>query len=63
MAARQLSGQGTKERTQTRMTVFGREKNILKTMMFRDVATVLNERTHLKMVTRSVPDSLSLILG
>ncbi len=32
-------------------------------MMFRDVGTVLNERIHLTMVIRSVPDSLSLILG
>jgi hypothetical protein len=33
------------------MAVFGPEKNILKTMMFRDVTTVLNERKHLEMVT------------
>ena len=39
------------------------EKNILKTMMFRDEMTVLNERKHLKMVIRSVPDSVILILG
>ncbi len=31
--------------------------------MFRDVTIVLNERKHLEMVTRSVPDSVSLILG
>ena len=30
--------------------------------MFRDVTTVLNERKHLKMVIRSVPDSISLFL-
>ncbi len=34
-----------------------------KNIMFRDVTTVLNERKHLKMVIRSVPDSFSLILG
>ncbi len=32
-------------------------------MMFRAVTTVLNERAHLKMVIRSVPDSVSLSLG
>ncbi len=32
--------------------VFGREKIILKTMMFRYVTTVLNERKHFKMVSR-----------
>jgi hypothetical protein len=37
-------------------------KNILKNMMFRDVTTVLNERKHLKMVIRSVPDSVILCL-
>ncbi len=31
--------------------------------MFHEVTTVLNERKHLKMVIRSVPDSVSLILG
>jgi hypothetical protein len=36
---------------------------ILKTVMFRDVMTVLNERKRLKMVIRSVPDAVSLILG
>ncbi len=47
----------------TRMTVFLLEKNILKTMMFCDVTTVLNERKHLEMVIRSVPDTVKLILG
>jgi hypothetical protein len=32
-------------------------------MLFREVTTVLNERKHLKIVIRSVPDSVSLILG
>jgi hypothetical protein len=41
---------------------FQQEKN-LKTMMLRDVTNVLNERTQLEMVIRSVPDSVGLILG
>ncbi len=45
------------------MTVFWQGNFILKTMMFRDVTTVLNESKHLKMVIRSVPDSVSLNLG
>ncbi len=32
-------------------------------MMFREVKTVLNERKHLKMVIRSVTDSVCQILG
>jgi hypothetical protein len=40
---------------------FAGKKHILETMMFRDVRTVLNERRHLTMVIRSVPDSVSLI--
>ncbi len=32
-------------------------------MLFRDWKTILNERKYLKMVIRSVPDSVSLILG
>ncbi len=32
-------------------------------MMFSDVTTALYERKHLKMVVRSVPDSVSLNLG
>jgi hypothetical protein len=32
-------------------------------MMFREVTTVLNERKHLRMVIRTVPDSVSRILG
>jgi hypothetical protein len=42
--------------------VFGREIFTLKTMMFREITTVLNERKHLKMVIMSVPDAVSLIL-
>ncbi len=42
---------------------FGRENFILKTMMFREVTTVLNERKQLKIVARSMPDLASLILG
>ncbi len=42
---------------------FGRENFILKTMMFREVTTVLNERKQLKIVARSMPDLVSLILG
>jgi hypothetical protein len=34
----------------------------LKTMIFCDVTTVLNERKHLKIAFRSVPDSVSLVL-
>ncbi len=45
------------------MAVFGREYFDLEIMMFRKVTTVLNQRKHLKMVIRSVPDSVSLILG
>ncbi len=59
----QLAARGTKERARLRWPFFGREKFILKTMMFRDVTTVLNERKHLKMVIRSDSDSVSLILG
>jgi hypothetical protein len=47
----------------TRMAFFGWEIFILKTMVFREVPTILNEIKHLKMVIRSVPDSVSLILG
>jgi hypothetical protein len=36
---------------------FGLENFILKTMMFRDVMTILNERKHLKMVIRSIGSS------
>jgi hypothetical protein len=38
------------------MAVFQQEFLILKTMMFGDVMTVLNERKHLKMVINSVLD-------
>ncbi len=59
----QLEAQGTKQRAWLGWQFFMPEKNILKTMMFRDVTTVLNERKHLKMVIRSVPDSVILFLG
>ncbi len=59
----QLAARGTKERARLGWPFFGRENFILKIMMFREVTTVLNERKHLKMVIRSVPDSVSLILG
>ncbi len=59
----QLAARGTKERARLGWPFFGRENFILKTMMFREVTTVLNEIKHLKIVIRSVPDSVSLILG
>jgi hypothetical protein len=59
----QLAALGTKERARLGWPFLAGEKKILKTMMFRDVRAVLNERKHLKMVIRSVPDSVSLILG
>jgi hypothetical protein len=62
-APAQLAARGTKERARLGWPFFCREKIILKTIMFRDVRTVLNERKHLKMVIRSVPDSVSLILS
>ncbi len=43
-----------------RWSFFGRENFIMKSMIFRDVTTVLNERKHLNM---SFTDSVSLILG
>ncbi len=59
----QLAARGTKQHVLSDDCFLAGAKNILKTMMFHDVATVLNERKHLQMVTRSVPDSVSLILG
>jgi hypothetical protein len=59
----QLEARGTKERAWLGWPFFGREIFILKTMMFGEVTTVLNERKHLKMVIRSVPDAIILILG
>ncbi len=59
----QLVARGTKERARLGWPFFGLESFILKTMLFRDITTVLNERKHLKMVIWSVPDSVSLILG
>ncbi len=61
-----LQAIGTKERAPTWMAVFWQGKIVLKTMVFRDAAvaaTVLIDRKHLKMVIRSVPDSVSLISG
>ncbi len=60
---RQLAARGTKERARLGRSLFGRENLILKTMTFHDVTTILNERKHLKMVIRSIPDSVTLILG
>ncbi len=51
---------GTKERARLGWPLFCRKIFILKTIMFHEVTTVLNERKHLKMVIRSVPDSVSL---
>ncbi len=59
----QLAARGTKERALLGWLFFLPEFFILKTIMFREVTTVLNERKHLEMVIRSVPDSVSLILG
>jgi hypothetical protein len=61
--ADQLETRGTKERARLGWPFLGREKFILKTIMFRDMTNVLNERKCLKMVIRSVPDSFSPILG
>ncbi len=45
------------------MVIILLEKFILKTMLFCDLKTVLKRKKYLKMVIRSVPDSVSLILG
>jgi hypothetical protein len=63
MIACQLAARDTKERTRLRWLLFGREIFILKTMMFREITTILNRRSYLKMVIRSVPDAVSQILG
>jgi hypothetical protein len=47
----------------TQMAVFAGNFFLLKIMMFREATTFLNERKHLKMVIRSVPDAVSLVLG
>ncbi len=52
-ASTQQAGRGTEERTPTRMVLFGEGNFILKTMVFRDITTALNERKHRKMVIRS----------
>jgi hypothetical protein len=57
MGATQLAARDTKERARLGWPFFCRKK-ILKTMIFRDVRTALNERKHLKGVTRSAPDSI-----
>jgi hypothetical protein len=62
-ALSQLAARGTKERARLGWPCFGQEFYILKTVMFREVTTALNERKHLKLEIRSVPDSFSLILG
>jgi hypothetical protein len=54
---------GTKERARLGWLYFGREIFILKTMKFREITTVLNERKHLEIAIRSVSDSVSLIFG
>ncbi len=59
----QLAARGTKESARLAWLFFGREKFILKTMMFREITTVLNERAYLRMVIRPVPDAVRLILG
>ncbi len=63
MCLHQLAARGTKERARLGWPFFGWEIFILKTVMIREVTTVLNDRTHLKMVIRSVPVPVSLILG
>ncbi len=59
----QLAARGTKERARLGWPFFGLEIFTLKIMKFHDVTTVLNERKHLKMLIRSVPESVSLNLG
>ncbi len=53
---------GTEEHAPTRMTSFWLGKFNLEKMMIRDETYILNERKHLKMVIRSVSDSVSLNL-
>jgi hypothetical protein len=43
----------------TQKAIFWRGKNILKTKIFCDVTTLLNERKHLKILIKSVPDPFS----
>jgi hypothetical protein len=62
LATAQLAAGGTKELARLRWPFFGRNFFILKIVMFHDLTTVLNERKHLKMLIRSVPDSVSLIV-
>ncbi len=63
LSSSQLAAWGTKERNRLGWPVFGRENFILKTMTFHDVIAVFNESKHLKMVIRSIPDSVTLISG
>ncbi len=53
----QLAARGTELRNWLGWSVFGREIFLSKTMTFHDVTTILNERKHLKMLTRSDPDA------
>jgi hypothetical protein len=46
----------------TRMAIFQPDFFILKINGYHDKTTVLNERKHLKMVIRSVPNSVSLFV-
>ncbi len=46
----------------TRKAIFRLGKLILKTMIFCDKTTILNEKKHLNIVFRSVPDSVSFDL-
>jgi hypothetical protein len=59
----QLAARGTKERARLGWPFLSGIFFILKSMMFHEVTTVLNKRKHLKMVIRSIPDAVSLILG
>ncbi len=59
----QVAERGTKERSRLGWPFFSRDFFILKTMMFREVETDLNEREHFKMLIRSVLDYVSLILS
>ncbi len=63
MSTTQLMARGSKIRAWLGWPFFGRGNFILKTMMFHDVRTALNEIKHLKMVIRSVPASVRRILG
>jgi hypothetical protein len=53
--------QDSKMCAQLRCTLFGLEHFIMKTIRVCDVMTILNERKHLEMAIRLVPDTVSLI--